>query len=199
MAQNLATVVLLISTTRPGMSTVYSYDFTANTADVVPFNGSDYTSYSFDLTDTATNSNSVPAVTFADGDTFSGTITLSSPFTLSATNAANREGALVYLQIIDTNGQLVSMDESLTFRYNGLDVTPAGYANYGGSEGEIAIGKYITDDIPAFTFNEVDFSATMIGASDNDGEHDDVVRTRRAWRSNALAKAPILDSCSAES
>lgn len=153
---------------RGAEAATYTYNFTANPANILNSGGSNYAYNTLNLVNTATGLNNVPSLTFNDGDTINGTITLSSPWTMPA--SIHDATLSVYLQsILGTNAWQLYMNESLSFFDNGVQVSPSGFLVFGGSSIGMQIGMAaspLTTPTPAFTFDKIVFSGTMTSALD---------------------------------
>jgi hypothetical protein len=173
-----AFVLAAVGATDAAGATTYSYDFTAdlNTAQTSSGYGGSYNYYTIiytaPLTDTATGLNSVPALTLNTGDTVNGTITLSSPWTVPASNWG--DAILINLQSLDSPDTAgVEMNESVSLFDNGVPVSvPAALGTYFESSGALTIELGTVALNPAttgpFTFNQIDFSGTLTGAYNSD-------------------------------
>jgi hypothetical protein len=160
----IAFVLAGVGATCGAKATTVSYDFTANPASLVTFTeGSGTLVDDLFLTNTATGSNNVPAITLNDGDTIDGTLSLSSPWTMPASGIKNGAGGALIISLQDLDsGVGVDMNESLSFFDHGVEVSPpAGYATIEGSGGAVGIGLLWSGASPAFTFDQIDFSGTM--------------------------------------
>jgi hypothetical protein len=155
-------------------ATIYTYDFTAdlNTATTSSGYGGSFNYYNIfytaPLTNTATGLNSVPAITLNTGDTIDGTISLSSPWTIPASNWG--DSILISLQNLDNPDTAgVEMNESVSLFDNGVPVSvPAAFGTFFESSGALQIELGMTGFGPTttapFTFNQIDFSGTLTGA-----------------------------------
>jgi hypothetical protein len=152
-------------------ATTYTYDFTANPADAVTSTGrgGSYNDYyvqnTLFLTNTATGTIEVPAITLNTGDTVNGTISLSTPWTIPISNWGDFvEVSLQSLDDIHTFS--ISTNQAVSFFDNGVQVAPpAGFDVDDNSGGALVIGGVDTSPTTApFTFDQIDFSGTMTSA-----------------------------------
>lgn len=154
----------------PAMAATITYDLTGGSATSATYD-TDGTGLSNEetvaLTDSSTGSSSLSGVTLNLGDTLAGTITLASPLTVPSGSNSNE----VLLLLLGTgNADNITFNESLTYYSNGVAVVPpAQWQPFTAAAGILVLGATSSTATPAFSFNELTYTATVTGLTDSTG------------------------------
>jgi hypothetical protein len=146
----------------PAVAATTSYNLTGDVSNVQVFTGTGYLGQDYTLTSAATGTEQLTGFTLNVGDTVNGVLTMNSPLTVPSST----QDAEITLALLGTatNVSNIDMNESLSFYENGTQVSPpTGFQTFGGSGGFFAIGAETSSASASFTFNQIDFSATVTG------------------------------------
>jgi hypothetical protein len=120
----------------------------------------------------------VPGHDLHVGDVLHGSITLDHAFTMGSFS----QGYQLALTLAWTAGYTFYYDQTFRLSRNGVAVTPTGNAwLYGSSGGALTLGAATVFTNAAFTFDRIDFSATISGLGDNAFHPLDTVPIPDSW------------------
>lgn len=169
--QFLILIALAIIGVGPAKATTDTFNLTGDTANLIAsyVNGNPPSFIgTLGLTNSATGLNQISGFTLSVGDIINGTVDLNNAITVPS----SPDSQWFDIDFLNSSGTDFNMSETVTFYHNGVQVTPGGDFNtYDGSGGYLSIGGATTNAAPAFTFDEMVFTATvtsMLNASNSE-------------------------------